>query len=277
MKGLAAVSISQYEHAVDSITHYFLTIEQGLHIILNKEPGLASYFQQSVDSKIPNKRIAVIFGAGQPMHGAFNKVLATYFHRHTKTLSDHHYDKVIAIGHRITTNLGPDYPHHIFDMPTTIERINETVQALVVAIQEWYMEGFNEVYLFYNRPEANAGYKAVMQQLLPIDTNWLNQLARKQWPGPSIPTYTMDATQLLSALVKQFLFVTVYKAFAESLSAENNSRLVSMQQAEQKINDMITELTQTYRSQRQINITEEILDIMASFEALQKEYGDKFT
>lgn len=277
MKGLAAVSISQYEHAVDSITQYYLTIEQGLQIILKKEPGLASFFQHPAASKEPDQRIAVVFGAGQPMHGMFNKFLATFFQQQLNDLPDGYYKKVIAVGHRIASNIGPEYPHHIFDMPTTIEHINETVQALVMAIQKWHEEGYNEVCLFYNRPEANAGYKPVMQQLLPVDTNWLNQLSQQKWEGRSIPTYTMDATQLVSVLIKQLLFVTVYKAFAESLSAENNSRLVSMQQAEQKITDMITELTQTYRSQRQINITEEILDIIASFEALQKEYGDKFT
>lgn len=276
MKGLAAVSINQYEHAVDSITQYFLTIEQGLHIILQREPGLASLFEQPARSKNPDKRIAVVFGAGQPMHGAFNEILAAFFHHQWKAFSPEEYSKVIAIGHRITSKLSPGSTHHIFDMPTTIEHINETVQNLVVAIQRWYEEGYNEVYLFYNHPEANAGYKPVMQQLLPIDVNWLTQLAKKSWQGRSIPTYTMDETQLVSALIKQFLFVTVYKAFSESLSAENNSRLVAMQQAEQKITDMIGDLTKTYRAQRQINITEEILDIVASFEALQKEYGDKF-
>lgn len=269
MKGLAAVSINQYEHAVDSILSYFHTIEQGLQIILHNQPGLTSIYV-SKRGTIDRKSIAVIFGAGQPMCGAFNEVLANYFSSHDQS----NVDKIITVGHRILANL-EHYgwqTDHSFDMPNTVEKINETVQALVFSLQQWYLdEGYAQVFLFYNHPESNASYKPTMQQLLPIDEQWLQKLANEPWQGTSRPTYTMDSTKLVSALLKQFLFVSIYKGCAASLSAENNSRLAAMQVAEKKITEMINDLTKTYRSQRQVNITEEILDIIASFEVLRGE------
>lgn len=271
MKGLAAVSISQYEHAADSISSYFETIEKGMHVILHKQPQLASYFQTQKPKKDSNS-ISIIFGSGQPMCGAFNEILASYFDRNHREKRTSSKGKIVAVGPRITINLGhynweEDY---YFDMPTTIERINETVQSLVLSIQQWYSEEeYSVIYLYYNRPEGNASYSPVSQQLLPIDLNWLQRLATKPWSGSSLPTYTMNSIDLVSALVKQFLFVSIYKACAESLSAENNSRLAAMQVAEKKITEMIGDLTKTYRNLRQDNITEEILDIMASFEVLR--------
>jgi len=117
--------------------------------------------------------------------------------------------------------------------------------------------------------ELNTGYQPTVEQLLPIDMHWLQQLTRQEWEVRSLPTYSMEATELVSALTKELMFVSIYKALASSLSAENNSRLTAMQLAEKKITEMIEDLTKTYRSQRQNNITEEILDIMASFEVLQ--------
>jgi F-type H+-transporting ATPase subunit gamma len=271
MKGLAAVSINQYEHAVDSITEYFSTIERGMQIILHKQPKLTSFFrsQQLLDRP---KRIAIVFGSGQPMCGAFNEVLATFFDEHWDSHHHEKTDKIVIVGHRVRANLeryGWAMDHQ-FEMPTTIERINETVQSLVLAIQRWNAEDdYSEAYLFYNRPETNVRYTSIRQQLIPIDGRWLHQLAQQKWNGRSLPTYTMGETALISALTKQLLFVSIYRAFSASLSAENNSRLAAMQAAEKKITEMIDNLTKSYWSQRQINITEEILDIMSSFETLQ--------
>jgi len=272
MKGLAAVSINQYEHAVDSITNYFETVEDGLQIVLKKEPHLVHLFEPQEDK---TGRIVVIFGAGQPLCGSFNNVLATYFDSNWRAINTKKADdKIITAGHRITSDLEKLgwYTDHTFEMPTTVERINDTVQGLVITIQKWYMtDQYSEVHLFYNQPETKGSFRSVRQQLLPIDQDWLVGLSKKKWQGNSIPDFSMDAMAIISALIKQLLFVNLYKAFAESLSAENNSRLASMQLAEKKITETIEELTQAYRNQRQVSITEEILDIMASYEVLRTE------
>lgn len=271
MKGLAAVSISQYEHAVDSITNYYVSIEKGLKIVLKSQPHITAFLH----SESPNdevRRMAIIFGSGQPLCGAFNEMLAEYFHQHWDFHPGEQKDKIIVIGHRISSNLErrDRQIDAFFEMPTTVDAINETVQNLVLSIQQWQaVEEFQETYLFYNQPEPNAHYSQVKQQLLPVDNSWLQQLGMKPWEGRSLATYTMDAAVLASALIKQLLFVTIYKAFSESLSAENNSRLAAMQVAEKKIDEMIEDLSRSYRNQRQVNITEEIMDIMASFEVLK--------
>ena len=69
-------------------------------------------------------------------------------------------------------------------------------------------------------------------------------------------------------LIRQYLFVSLYRAVANSLAAEYSSRLNSMQSAEQKIQDWQQKLQNEYRQQRQNAITEELLDIMAGFEVV---------
>lgn len=273
MKVLAAVSISQYEDAVESIGGYYETIEQGLQILLKNQPNILALWSPQ-GKQDDQKKMVVVFGSGQPMCGTFNEVLSDYI---KEKWAKNHYEnpeKIVSIGHRIITGLERiDWqPDHQFDVPSTIEGINETVQKLVVAIQQWYsQEGFREVYLFYNHPHANSGYSPFVQQLLPIDTDWLKNLAQRPWQSRTLPLHTMSSQSLFSALLRQLLFVSIYKAFSESLSAENNSRLAAMQVAEKKIEEKLIDLTKAYRSQRQINITEEILDIIASFEVLRDE------
>lgn len=268
MKGLAAVSISQYDHAVKSISSYYKTIEEGLHIVLHNEPQLTALIQPP-QSKSEAKKIAIVFGAGQPMCGAFNEIIASFFNDHYDVTADY---KIVTAGHRVMHNL-QHYgwkAKYSFEIPSTVEKINETVQELVLLIQDWYSnENFAEVQLYHNLPSGSTRYEPVIRQLLPIDIDWLQKLGQQPWSGPSLPTFSMNSAMLMSALIKQFLFVSLYKACAESLSAENNSRLAAMQTAEKKIAEMIDELSKTYHNQRQVNITEEIMDIMGSFEVLR--------
>jgi F-type H+-transporting ATPase subunit gamma len=57
-------------------------------------------------------------------------------------------------------------------------------------------------------------------------------------------------------------------AIAESLAAENASRMASMQAAERNIDERIQELHNQFHRQRQTSITAELLDIVGGFEAL---------
>jgi F-type H+-transporting ATPase subunit gamma len=78
----------------------------------------------------------------------------------------------------------------------------------------------------------------------------------------------MDREALFSSLVREYLFVSLYRAFAESLASENASRLASMQAAEKNIEERLRELSAQYHQQRQMSITSELLDIVSGFEAL---------
>jgi F-type H+-transporting ATPase subunit gamma len=82
------------------------------------------------------------------------------------------------------------------------------------------------------------------------------------------PTFTMPADQLFSALVRQYLFMSLYRACAESMASENASRLAAMRGAEKNIGDRIDDLTGHFHQLRQMTITEELLDIASGFEAL---------
>jgi F-type H+-transporting ATPase subunit gamma len=71
-------------------------------------------------------------------------------------------------------------------------------------------------------------------------------------------------------LIHEYLFVSLCRALAESLASENAGRLASMQSAEKSIEERLNELTGRYYQQRQASITEELLDIIAGFEALKE-------
>ena len=81
-------------------------------------------------------------------------------------------------------------------------------------------------------------------------------------------SFTLPAEELLSALIREHLFIRLFSACTESLAGEHASRLMSMQVAEKNIQQRLESLTAIYRQQRQNQITEELLDVVSGFEAL---------
>jgi hypothetical protein len=124
------------------------------------------------------------------------------------------------------------------------------------------------MYLFYSQHLSSATFRPHTVHLLPVNQAWLTTLATEAWPTRVLPTFTMDWDRLFSALMRQYLFVSLYRPCAESLASENASRLAAMQGAEKNIDDRLTELQALFRRQRQMAITAELLDIVAGFEAV---------
>ena len=76
---------------------------------------------------------------------------------------------------------------------------------------------------------------------------------------------------MFAHLFRQYLFISFYRAFAQSLAGENAARLMAMQAAEKNIIELQDDLQARFREQRQAAITSELLDIISGFEALKEE------
>ena len=125
------------------------------------------------------------------------------------------------------------------------------------------------MYLSYNRLHLRRHLPADDRcSLLPVDRKWLKDLEKKKWESQTLPMFTMDWEALFRSLIREYLFVSLYRAFADSLASENASRLAAMQSAEKNIEERLEELFLQFHRQRQMTITEELLDIVAGFEAL---------
>ena len=78
----------------------------------------------------------------------------------------------------------------------------------------------------------------------------------------------MERTGLFASLIRQYLFVWVFRACAYSLASENAGRLAAMQAAERNISERLLELSNTYSQERQEMITSELLEVVSGFMVL---------
>ena len=271
MKALAAVSIRQYERAVESLAQYNRTIELAFQVVLAEGAG------DLLSSKPvkPANFGAVIFGSQQGLSGQFNSQIASYALEELGRLEiDPRRRRVMALGDRVVPELEETgiAVHMRLPLPWSVAGIASQVHQTIIEMDKWRSsEKIGSIVLFYHEQLSAATYRPRTVYLFPLDPEWFARWEKKGWSSRTLPTFTIEKTAMLSALVRQHLFVTLYRAFAESLAAENASRLSSMQSAEKNIEDRLGELSGPYQQMRQSSITSEILDIVSGFEALREE------
>lgn len=266
MKSLAAVSIRQYERAADALEGYADTVHAGMQAVLRQgeiqvEDGAGAHGPAGV----------VLFGSDHGLCGRFNADVVQFArtqlpHQGVDLTRARH----LAVGGRAADRMTAEglRPEAWLTLPGSVNALVETAYAIIERVERWRADGVETVMLVHNRRGRQAPAEASMHQMLPLHPDWLRHLRAAPWPSRGLPTFRADAAALFAGLVRQHLFVTVFRATAESLASEHASRLSSMQAAEGNIEEHLEELRAAYRHSRQQSITEELLDIVSGFEAL---------
>jgi F-type H+-transporting ATPase subunit gamma len=271
MKAVAASSIGQYEESVRALGDYYRTVELGLGACF-RESGLAPLIAERKRQTFAGAIGAVVFGSDQGLVGQFNEVVADYAIKTLAALSAK--PEVWAVGERVYARLKDARLPLVglFTVPNSVKAITPLVGQILVESETRHGQGeVTELHLFYNRPSSGAVYAPVSQRLLPLDESWRRKLAELPWPTANLPEVMGGGTATLRALIREYLFVSLFRACAESLASENASRLAAMQRAEKNIDELLEKLNRTFHRLRQSGIDEELFDVVSGFEALSGE------
>ena len=266
MKALAATSIRQYQRAVESLTEYNRTVEMGLQIVLRQSR------EKTVAESRAGRLGAVVFGTDQGLCGQLNNLIVLHALEEMKRTGIPAEDRVIITVGLRAAELLEDSGQKVLEILTTpgsTSGITPLVQDITLLLEEWkFKNKVNKVHIYYSEYISGATYRPKSLRLLPVEETWLKELRERKWESRTLPLFTMKWEEILRSLIGEYLFVSIYRAFANALASENASRLAAMQSAEKNIEERLEELFIQFHRQRQMIITEELLDIVSGFEAL---------
>ena len=270
MKAMAVSSIGQYERSVLSLGDYYRTVELGLSVCLRqrgpapREPHVPGAGHAPVG--------AIVFGSDQGLVGRFNEEIVDFADKTLGALPGKT-SRIWAVGERArallsvtgNTQLG------ILSLPASVVAITPLIGQVLIEVQQAIDKGeVVDVYLFHNKPKEGSAYEPVSRKLVPLDHAWQTHVAAIPWPTKIPPEVIEGPTPALPEFVRGYFFVLLFQACAESLAAENASRLAAMQRAEKNIEDMLVDLNRSFHRMRQQAIDEELFDVIAGYEALSK-------
>jgi len=278
MKAVAASNIGQYELALSSLGEYYYTIALGVVAYFHAEKIEKIKETKALAKKDQKLTCAIVFGSDQGLVGSFNDTLTDFVTESLNAMPGK--KEVWGVGERIQLLLA-DTGLNVtkkFLVPGSVNAITPLIGEILVQSQNSAeKQQMKEFYIFHNQPKPGSGYLSVRQRLLPMDETWWQGFKDIQWPTKLLPQVAGGLKPTLSALIREYLFVSLFKSCAESLDSENASRLAAMQRAEKNIEEMLDDLNNNYHLTRQSSIDEELFDVVSGFEALKgdSQYGGK--
>ncbi|PAV11846.1 ATP synthase [Methanosarcina spelaei] len=273
MKALAASNIGQYEKSVSALSDYYHTVELGLGLCFRKI-ALMPAAQEGKTQKNTRLIGAVVFGSDQGLVGQFNDIITDYAVKELKALPGK--AQVWAVGERVYSRLeDEDLPLiGLYNVPNSVKAITPLIAQILVENEKLRSQDEDaELHLYYNRHKTRVTYEPVSQRLLPFDETWRDDLVKLSWPTKNLlPEVMGDIKETLRALISEYLFVSLFRACAESLASENASRLAAMQRADKNIEELLDNLSGEYYRVRQSGIDEELFEVVSGFEALSRSH-----
>jgi F-type H+-transporting ATPase subunit gamma len=270
MKALAASNIGQYEKSVHALADYYRTVQLGLGACLrNRDPAVTTAGHQV--SAATRELHAIVFGSDQGLVGQFNEVVAEFA---IKTLADlPGKPRIWSVGERVharLTDAGLTLAG-VLAVPNSTRAIGSLVAKLQIETEtHGATHDDAQLWIFYNRPLSATLFEPVSQRLLPLDAQWQRDLLKVPWSNSNLPQIIGTGAMMLRTLVREYLFISLFRACAESLMSENASRLASMQRADKNIRELLERLNGSFNRVRQSGIDEELFDVISGFEAMQR-------
>jgi len=284
MRALSAVNIRRYESAAFAVSEHDNVVELGFRsLAINTGMPILKSARSIKDPA----HLVIVFGTDHGLCGRFNERVLERTHTQTLTRSDgisttlgsllsnsetsHRCRLLIAgqIASDVSTAAGIE-AHATFALPGIVDGIPTLVHSLIMQIDEWmHHHPDTRLHVFHHHSTPDNGIEIHHTVLLPVQR--LRATTSREWPTHNLPGITLPPQTLLAALLKQHIFVGLYRACAESQSAEHLSRLTSMQAASRNIDEQLNSVSQKLRKQRQMAITSELLDTVSGYESIMRD------
>lgn len=251
MKAYAGITIRKTEELVLNIRAYENNILHALADVMTDYQG------SSIQEQRGGKRILIAFGSSQGLCGPYNEKIADIV---SDTLTDN--DTLFIIGRRLKSSL--ELMHLTYDYfndsIVSVNGIEEALRETISKIMAIYKEKeyYNLAFIFTSISENKA--EISIEQILPPDITKVHGLS----PTKITPLTYLKPELIFNKALEEFLYISLYRGFIESLRSENWYRLRSMEGAAESIKRRISDLDSLQKYIRQEEITEEMLEILGS-------------
>jgi F-type H+-transporting ATPase subunit gamma len=140
-----------------------------------------------------------------------------------------------------------------------------------------YVDGkLDRVELFYNAYESAMTQHPTSEVLLPMQqaTTPEAEDVKEDVQGgedsghTALTEYEPEPGDILERLVPDYVEISIFRALLESTASEHGARMTAMRSASENASELIDDLTLQLNRERQADITQEIMEVVAGAESL---------
>jgi F-type H+-transporting ATPase subunit gamma len=134
-------------------------------------------------------------------------------------------------------------------------------------------ENLDRVEIIFNHYESPLVQTVRLNILLPIqaieEVLRMEEDEEEEGKQRALWLYEPDPEVILRRLVTDFVEISVFRALLESTASEHGARMTAMRNASENASELIEDYTLEMNRQRQAEITQEIMEVVAGAEGLR--------
>ena len=252
MKALSAANVRKGGSVLEHTRRYREFVDQAASVAASL-PGVSILPQGE-------KTLIVAFGSQYGLCGALNERVLEELAEAVRGRAD--IAGIIYTGRRIADRAPSLFiPAEDIDAPGSVDGLDETVSELLTMIYNRYKdEVFGEL-LFIYPSFAQDALMVIRHPVLPPPF-------KPHEERDLSPVLYIPPASVMEGVLEEYIYVQLYATALETVIAENESRMRSMDYAEKNIKKRIEELSSSYNYALQEEVTGEILEIIGGYEAL---------
>jgi F-type H+-transporting ATPase subunit gamma len=143
-------------------------------------------------------------------------------------------------------------------------------------VQHYVDNDLDRVEVFYNHYVSPLTQNVEHETLLPLqqidalveDEDDQDDEGSEEDGDKSSWLYEPEPEEILQRLIPDYVEISIYRALLESTASEHGARMTAMRNAQENASEMIDDLTLEMNRQRQAEITQEIMEVVAGAEGL---------
>lgn len=266
---ISSTKLQKAKRSLDETEPYFFSIQAMMERLLRHLPNIDhEYFNQHTEMPEEEKISAfLVVTADKGLAGAYNHNVLKLTEENIKSKNNF---KLFVVG---------EVGRHYFEKKNipVEEEFKYTAQnpslhrarMISLTMLDLYRQGqIHELNIIFTTIRSSMDSNANVKQLLPLKVSI---------PQLSVPMdvyheefFLKPSTEaVVDYVVPNYLNGFIYSALVESFCAEQNSRMMAMQSANDSANKILHDLSIKYNRVRQSNITQEITEVTSGAKALR--------
>lgn len=269
------VASTKLRHAKEDLERtrpYFDALRREMFRLFRADSGLVNRYFYDEDGTLPDDGVSgiLVITGDKGLAGAYNLNVLRKAEALTKENPGARLFVIGEYGRRwFQTRRIPIEPE--FRYSAQIPNQDDSRDICTRLLELYQRSELDEILVVYTDMQSSVSSAVRVDRLLPLARSRLAAAERDPFSAAEIEyEYFPSQEAVLEAVMRSYLSGFIYSAVVDSLCAEQNARVTSMESANRNAEELIAALSLQLNRERQSAITQEITEISAGAQAQRR-------
>ena len=259
---IAASKLNRVDKLFAGLKLYYAEMDRILYDLIGSQPHVKNPFLEKRKTK--NKLVLCVITSDSGLCGLYNNNIINaaeeFIHQNNKKEIS-----LILIGKKGVTYFRKKNLPILYSYVESNGRYDSSLcdQISGMLTQLFLTKKADEVYIAYTHCKTMVSQNAVVEKFLNLT------LAKKEKTEETEFILEPDLSSILDKLINKYITTRMRFLFLHALKSEHSARAISMKTATDNAEELLDELILSKNKARQASITQEIMEVISSVEALK--------